>query len=403
MEHFCAPTLHGKPGFGGMKVLHVIPSIAPCRGGPSAAILAMTRALKALGVHADIVTTNDNGPALLPVATGAMMDYEGCRVCFLPRWSPAIGALREFQYAADLTAWLRGALPSYDGLHVHAVFSYLSTRAMMVSRSARVPYINRPLGQLDAWSLQQKALKKQLYFKAVERRNLIAAAAIHCTSETEAVNVRNLLPEARTEVIPHGVEPPLVIANAPAKLRQSLGLSAQERVLLFLSRWHPKKNIPLLLESLASMKGESWTLVLAGTAEDGYETVVQQAIERHGLSGRVLRPGHVQGEQKALLLQGADVFVLPSSSENFGIAVAEALMSGLPAVVTTGVDLAPVVSRLNGGVVCEANVASLRNALIQAMACPPDKRRLVEQAKDVFSWSEAAAKLSTLYSDVLLP
>jgi len=99
----------------------------------------MTRALGAQGVEADIVTTNDNGAALLPVETGSMLDHAETRVCFLPRWSPGVAALREFQYAAAFSPWLRAALPNYDGLHVHAVFSYVSTRAMMIARATGVP------------------------------------------------------------------------------------------------------------------------------------------------------------------------------------------------------------------------------------------------------------------------
>ncbi len=386
-----------------MRVLHVIPSIAPSRGGPSEAVLAMTRALRAEGVEADIVTTNDNGgPGLLQVPTGSMEDYAGTRVCLLPRWSPRIAALREFQYAADFAPWLRAVLPTYDGLHVHAVFSYLSTRAMMTARSLGVPYIVRPLGQLDAWSLGQKKLKKLLYYALIEKHNLQHAAAIHCTSETESKHVHKLLPKARTEVIPHGIEPLPEIPDAPARLRQQLALPADERVILFLSRWHPKKNIPLLLQSLSGMISERWTLVLAGSSENEYATHIHQLIREYGLEGRVRCPGHVQGDEKALLLQGADVFVLPSVSENFGVAVAEALTCGLPAVVTLGVDLAPIVRDLQGGVVCEANPVSLRGALKQDLCGNYNRLRLKEMAIKLFAWGSSAQKISSLYSDAFI-
>ncbi|MDB6140172.1 MAG: glycosyl transferase family 1 [Verrucomicrobiaceae bacterium] len=383
-----------------MRVLHVIPSVAPCRGGPSTAVLAMVRALTAQGVQADIVTTNDNGSGVLPVSTGSLLNYQGCHVCFLPRWSPGVAALREFQYAQGFDSWLRSALRGYDGLHVHAVFSYLPTRAMMIARKAGKPYMSRPLGQLDAWSLQQKALKKRLYYGLVEKTNLAHAAAVHCTSEMEAANVRQLLPQARVEIIPHGIEPPAEIAGARSRLRQAQGLSENAKVLLFLSRWHAKKNIPMLLEALAGMKDENWTLILAGSADDGYETVVRQAIRDHGLQERVRCPGHVQGEQKALLLQGADVFVLPSSAENFGIAVAEALVNGMPAVVTWGVDLAPVVVELEGGYACDANAVALRAGMLQALKRPDDRMRLRLAARARFDWKMPASKLSALYAEV---
>ena len=383
-----------------MKVLHVIPSIAPCRGGPSTAVLAMTQALTSAGVKADIITTNDNGLGILQVTTDTMVDYLGSRVCFLPRWSPTIGALREFQYASNFSQWLNNAMGEYDGLHVHAVFSYLSTRAMMIARKSGKPYIVRPLGQLDAWSLTQKALKKSLYFHAVEKRNLEGAAAIHCTSPTEAANVQKLLPNSRVEVIPHGVEPLPTLVDARSRLREKLGLPADATILLFLSRWHRKKNIPLLIEALAQMTSEPWTLVLSGSGDAEYSEFVERAIRELGLTNRVLCPGHVQGEDKALLLQGADLFVLPSSSENFGIAVAEALVSGLPVVVTHGVDLAQIVTALDGGQVCDPYASSLRTAMLRVLKSPPDHETLKTKATQHFAWQASATFLTQLYSEV---
>ena len=383
-----------------MKVLHVIPSIAPCRGGPSEAVLAMTRALHAQGVEADIVTTNDNGSSLLPVETGSMLNHEGNPVCFLPRWSPGVAALREFQYAADFTPWLKAALPNYDGLHVHAVFSYLSTRAMMIARATGVPYMVRPLGQLDAWSLEQKALKKRLYYALIEKHNLRGAAVIHCTSAMESLHVHALLPQSRTEVIPHGVEPLPEVLDAPSRLRQQMALPMDEPLILFLSRWHPKKNIPLLLAALSGMTSQRWTLVLAGSGDADYTAKVRLMIRQHGLGNRVRCPGHVQGEDKALLLQGTDVFVLPSSSENFGIAVAEALICGLPAVVTSGVDLAPAVTALHGGRVCDATADSLRSALQQVLHDPGNRPALGAAARRRFAWDAPAAKISALYAEL---
>lgn len=383
-----------------MKVLHVIPSVGPVRGGPSEAVLAMTRALRRQGIEADIVATNDNGPGLLDVKTGSFIDYQGTRICFLPRWSPPVGALREFQYSRGFTDWLRSHLPHYDCVHVHAVFSFLSTRAMQMSRFEGKPFIVRPLGQLDAWSLGQKALKKRVYFNLCENANLRRATAVHCTSEAERANVLALLPKARAEVIPHGVEVPQTIANAPVRLREQLGISPDEKIFLFLSRWHSKKNIPLLLESLAEMKNERWHLVLAGTATDGYEEVVKAAIERLGLASRITCPGHVQGEAKTLLLQGADVFVLPSESENFGIAVAEALCSGLRAIVSHNVDLAPTVEKLDGGTVCEATRESLLSSLRQELHLESDRDGLSCSAQLLFSWDIAAQRLENLYKEI---
>ncbi len=384
----------------------MIASVAPCRGGPSEAVLAMARSQTRLGMEVEVVTTNDNGAGTLEVETGAFVDHRGARVWFMPRWSPPVGALREFQYAAAFSPWLEARIHQYDCLHVHGVFSYLPTRAMQIARGHGRRYIARPLGQLHQWSLQQSALKKKLYLALTERANLSGASVIHCTSQAEAEQVEALFPTAETAVIPHGVEPSSPVADASARLRETYGIESGVPVILFLSRWHRKKNIGLLIEALSRIKEMSWALVLAGATDDvALATEVKLQCERSGLTDRVICPGHVIGISKDVLLQGASLFVLPSASENFGIAVAEALVSGLPVVITPGVDLADTVLNLKGGLVCDENAdslaASLRAILGDVEWSGAGKRdELRAAARAVFSWDANARALASVYAGV---
>ena len=390
-----------------MKVLHIIPSVAPCRGGPSEAVLAMVRSQRREGVDAEILTSNDDGAGVLQVPTGSFLEHEGAPVCFLPRRSPSFKPLREFQYSSDSASWLKQHLPSYDCLHVHGVFSHLSTLAMHLARRNGIPYLSRPLGQLHPWSLRQSALKKKLYWTLIEQANLAGASAIHCTSAPEAEHVRALLPGAKAVVIPHGVEPGPTVPVAAMQLQETYGIEMGGPVVLFLSRWHEKKNIPVLLQALAKIRHLPWTLILAGSTEDNQLAEhVKQQIQSLGLTERVICPGHVKGASKEILLQGANVFVLPSESENFGIAVAEALVHGLPVCITPGVDLAETVKTLDGGLVCEPEPVALSTCLQHMLSdvswSDPSRRQKIRDAsRACFSWTANAQALKHLYGSIV--
>lgn len=361
-------------------------------------MLAMCKALNAQGTEAEILTTNDAGEQTLPVPTGQFISYEGVRVCFLPRWSPRFRAAREFQFSHSLTPWLHRHLASYAGIHVHALFSHLPTQSMSLARRLGMSYIVRPLGLLDPWSLAQGSWKKRWYLRLFERANLQGACAVHCTSAVEATNVRQLLPRARTEIIPHGIAAFAHFPDARATVRAQFGIPEGHHLFLFLSRWHPKKNIPLLLQSLRRLPTQDWKLILAGDGTADYRTFIHAEIEANELKPQVICPGHVSGALKASLLQGADTFVLPSESENFGISVAEALVNGLRCVVTSGVDLAPTVLALEGGSVCEPNACDLAISLQHEIQRTADLHsELTARARTNFSWAVPASRLAALY------
>lgn len=391
-----------------MRVLHLIPSISRRRGGPSQAVLAMVAALRRQGVDASIITTNDDGPDRLPMPLGEWHEQEGVPVLAFPRWSPSwplLRPLREFAVSPPLTRWLEQHLGSYDLLHVHALFSFPSTAGMAVARRHHKPYLQRTIGQLQHWSLQQSAGRKQLLLRLIERRNLNGAAALHFTSPLEQQEAATLRLRAPSFVLPLGVELP----DLPA---QPSTPSDRQRPVrwLFLSRLHPKKQLPLLFEALAELRQRRpeapWQLDIAGEGEPSYLAELKQQASQLAISSRLHWHGFVAGEAKAALLLQADWFILPSAAENFGIAAAEALAAGTPVLLCPGVALADQVVEAGAGHVVEPRPTDLARILENHCLQPPSRsmrsaaRALAAQR---YSWDTIASQLIVHYQSVLEP
>ena len=366
----------------------------------------MVRALRAEGVDAEIATTNDNGDQVLAVPLDKLTTHADAPVRFFARFSPPLRPVREFAYSRGLSRWLAEAVTGYDLLHVHAVFSYASTRAMKLARERRIPYLNRPLGQLCVWSLRQRALKKRVYLALAERANLRGAAALHFTTTQEQTEAEVLRLGTHGFVAPHGIELAARVPDARVRLRERLGVPPESKVVLFLSRLHPKKGLEVLIPALARVTDPQLIFALAGTAESpAFDAEVERWLAEAGLAARTRRAGFASGEWKQTLLQGADVFALTSHSENFGIAVVEAMAAGLPVVVTPGVALAEEVARFDTGLVPAQNSASVAAAVAELLAEAPRREALGRNGQRLvherYTWPAAARRIAGEYRMIL--
>ncbi|MEH1865981.1 MAG: glycosyltransferase [Nostoc sp.] len=388
-----------------MKVLHIIPSVASVRGGPSQAILETVKALQNQGVTAEIATTNDNGNDLLDVPLNQRIEYEEVPIWFFSRFSPEVNSIREFAFSSQLTSWLWQNAANYDLLHIHAIFSYTSTVAMAIARFQGIPYIVRPLGQLCEWSLQQSARKKQIYLNLIERANLNHAQALHLTSGQEQKEVAHLALGVPSFVLPHGLSIPEPLTDARHLLRQYLNLPADEPIVLFLSRLHPKKGLDYLIRALGKLTDYRFTFVLAGSGAKEYEAEIESLLVATGIRDRTYLTGFLTGETKNLFMQGSDLFVLTSHSENFGVAVLEALAVGIPVLVTPGVALAAIVQQYELGYVSELDVLAIAEAVDRYLSHPQAGKDMGDRARQIiiekYTWEKISSDLLAIYRSIL--
>ncbi|EKV00168.1 glycosyltransferase [Leptolyngbya sp. PCC 7375] len=390
-----------------LKILHIIPSVSAVRGGPSKAIFEMVASLQAhKDLDVEIATTNDDGPNLLDVPLNQKTYYNDTPVWFFPRFSPSSTPIREFAFSFALTKWLWQNIQNYDLVHVHAIFSYPPTVAMAIARQKGVPYIVRPLGQLCEWSLAQSARRKEIYLDLIERENLNSCQYLHLTSCQEQEEFNRLDFRSDSFILPHGLNVSQQVDNSRELLREHFNLPHDEPIVLFLSRIHPKKGLDHLIPALKSITAKRFTFILAGNGDPDYEQQVRELIHSNGLQDRTIMPGFVEGKLKELLLQGSDVFALTSYSENFGVAVLEALAAGTPALVTPGVALANEVQKNQLGYVVPQSKTDIAEALQTYFEATPEfkdglSKRAYDFVVDNYSWTTISEKLKTIYQNIL--
>ncbi|WP_414576684.1 glycosyltransferase [Anabaena sp. CCY 9402-a] len=388
-----------------MKILHVIPSVAKVRGGTSQAVLDMVQALRMNNVDAEIATTNDNGDSLLDVSLEKCLEYARVPVWFFNRFSPDIKVIKEFAFSRKMTKWLWQNVSGYDLLHIHALFSYPSTIAMLIARCKNIPYIVTPHGLLCEWSLQQSTRKKKTYLKFVEQANLNKSQVIHFTSQKEQQEVSLLGLQAANFVLPLGLSFPNQISDASYRLRQKFNIPIDEPVILFLSRLHHKKGLDYLIPALANLAHHRFTFILAGSGTPDYEDEVESLLVSHGLRDRTRIVGFVEDETKDILMQGSDLFVLTSHSENFAVSVLESLAVGVPVLVTPGVALASVVRENELGYVPDMNVLAITNALEDYFNSPQLAKKMGDHAQKLISnnytWNHISNQLIEKYNQII--
>ncbi|NER24115.1 MAG: glycosyltransferase [Symploca sp. SIO1C2] len=388
-----------------LKVLQIVPSISLVYGGPSQMVRGLSAALASQGVEVTVLTTDSNGDSGQPpldVPLEQPVEQDGYQVRYF-RCSP----FRRYKFSWALLRWLRQHGHKFDLAHIHALFSPVSTTAATVARNQKLPYILRPLGTLDPADLQKKRSLKQIYGLLLERPNLAEAAGIHFTSVQEAKVSERFGTQSPDWVIPLGVNLPVLPPKGEA--RTELNIPDDQPLVLFMSRIEPKKGLNLLLPALEKLlvEGINFHFVLAGTnpQDPDYECQIAQQIQTSPLSSCTKVTGFVTGKLKAGLLQDADLFVLPSYYENFGIAVAEAMVTGTPVVISDQVHIWQDISEAEAGWVSPCEVDALTQLLKEAILAPKERQRRGKNAHKCavanYSWEAIAQQMIQAYKNIL--
>ena len=376
-----------------LDMLHTVASTQAAHGGPSRSVPFLCEALARQGASVRLVTTvpgeDTSEESILPgdgVKTRTVVEAG----------SPRRLLRSPFAFYRALRAEVRQAPP--DLLHDHGVWLPSNAAAALIAWQESVPLVISTRGMLTGWALAHNRWKKRLAWAAYQTHVLRQASLFHVTSQEEVDALRDLGFGQPAAIIPNGVPlPNLSSENVSSRGTPSTG----EHQALFLSRVHPKKGLPMLIEAWATVRPEGWTLDIVGPSEDGHRGELEAQVRRHGLGDQVRLSGPVSDEEKWDVYRSADLFVLPTHSENFGIVVAEALAAEVPVITTTGTPWDDLEARDCGWWVAPTE-QDLTKALREAVGGDDEARRAMGRrgralVEEQYSWEGVAARMRRAY------
>jgi glycosyltransferase involved in cell wall biosynthesis len=293
-----------------LPVVHVVHSLEAKTGGPARSVPALARATAALGRPVHLLCCDAAPPPGLGLpctATGGA-GFLGARV------REALAALQSRQH--------------HVLVHVHGVWRASGHAACVHARQHGLPLVVAPRGMLEPWALRHHGVRKRAAWRLYQRRDLRRADALHATSELEATALRSLLPGLRVAVVPNVVD----LDDLPRRSGPPAGDPGLRAVSI--GRLHHKKGLDLLAKAWARVRPAGWRMEVFGSAEGRAAQDLAACVEGLDLSAAWSIAGPVDVAARARVLAGADLFVLPSRSENFGLVVAEALAVGVPVLTT---------------------------------------------------------------------
>jgi len=389
-----------------MKVLHVISTLAPSSGGPTAALYGMANHQCRAGHDVTICTTNRGNPTsrvLNDIEIRAGLDKGVSLHSFET-------ALVSILISRDLRNWLTKHIAEFDIVHVHGLYRFPSTYAAYRARKEGVPNVIRPHGGLDPYLYSKSARSvalKRLYERWFDLPNLHAAGAIHYTAEEERQRASFLNLRAPSFVVPNGVDWTRfekLPGRGAFRAAHTLG---DAPLVLFLGRLHSVKGLDLLIPAFDSVRRDipDAQLVIVGPENDDYGRKVRGWVQERGLTKAVHFIGHLDGADVIQAYVDADVFVLPSYTENFGMTVVEAMVCGLPVVISDQVNIHREVAESGGGLVTRCDADEVAQALITLLKDRERRRGMGEAGRQFvqqrYTWPVIVDALTHEYENVI--
>lgn len=379
-----------------MRILHIC-AYTWSIGGPARVIYDLCQSAIQRNYEVDILSPVSTGDKIYP-------SPEGVNLIICKRTTPFSNIYREF--SLDMYEYLRKNIDQYDIIHIHGIWHFGSLAPFFFKRKASIVITIH--GLLDSWAVNHHRWKKDIVSILYQKRLLKKADLIHIFNNEEERDLERYLGfKPRNYVkIPNGLrledyntlpEKGLFINKFP--------VLKGKKIILFMSRLNEKKGLDVLLPAFRDYNRQfkDSILVLAGP-DDGYESTARQFIADNQLEHEVLLPGMLIGDIKKAALQDADVFVLPSYSEGFSIAVLEAMASHLACIVSDKVGFAEYIEKYDSAAITPVSVDGLTMHLQNIMQNDTQRSELAQKAYkmvvDNFDIKNVADQMLGAYTEI---
>lgn len=383
-----------------MKTYHLIENLDDTYGGPAKSVPYLAKSLEELEVQ----------NTLLSIKYHDRESNEVIKESGLNWLSFSYDYVKKTRYSKALTTFLINAIYKDKNvlLHTHNLWNYIPYVAYSFGKKYKLPYILAIRGSLYPWSLAQSSLQKKIAWKLFQKKALNNASCIHVTDKAELEAVRNLGITSPIALVPNGINlDEFKNMNIQDKAKQNLGLEKDKNYILFLSRVHPKKGLEYLVRSWVDLanKYPKWDLLIVGPIYDEkYHKKLENEIAKNHLQDRVHFTGMIGGEKRIDCFSASSLFALPSHTENFGIAIAEAMAAKLPVITTHGTPWQEI-EEYDAGWWVELSQKNIDNALAEALSS--SEYELKQKGLNGFNliqkyeWKYQAKKMKEVYEWVL--
>jgi len=385
-----------------MHILHVIAGIDESGGGMSEVVPRLCEELVLQGHDVEILTLGWTRPSVATLraeAAGVKVKY-----CTPSRRFPFPLSIA---YSADFAECVDQYVYEADIIHLHGLWQWPCWKAARTAIKRHKPFVMQTHGFLEPARLERSKIRKKIMGRLIERQLLAAARRLVATAESERESIETYGVKTPIEVVPLGMDASEIDAgHRDEELLRRLGVPVGKKVVLFLSRLAPIKGLDLLADAWMRLKEfhDAWHLLIVGDDTQGYSKGVKQDYARIVTDGSATLPGPVYGRDKFNLLKSVEGFVLPTRSENFGIAVQEALAAGVPVVCTRGAPWGKI-QDVGAGWWVEISVDGIKNGLQDLMMLTDGQRQKMgacghQYVLDDFGWKTIVAKQVSIYKQV---